>query len=331
MTLLTEGKSTIFFKSSDGNFLSVSNKSFVVRDINKKILQKIPAIATRDILIFGKSDISAEVFSLSSKDEIPIHFLDGNGKFLASIRYDFSKNIFLRHSQILTHDHDKKRLEIAKIFVIQKIYTQKICFQKLRIGTDFFENFEDSVSNAKSLESLRGVEGNYAKQYFESWKKEKTIKNTDFSFNGRWKRPPLDPVNAFLSFCYTMMHHEILTQLMICGLDPYFGFLHDQRYGHASLASDFLELYRGIIEHFVITKINLKEFNKDDFEEELGGAWKFSKNGFQKFFPKWTIFLRGEHFWNEKSLTAYIENDIRKFTHFLMNDDNSFIPKKWQR
>lgn len=331
MTLLTEGKSTLFFQSSNGSFLSVSGKNFVVRDTEKKILQKIPALAVRDICIFGKTDVVADVFSLASQEMIPLHFLNGLGKFVGSMQYDFSKNVFLRHAQIVHHDHFEKRLYIAKVFIRTKIYTQKICFQKIRNTSAFFDDYELQVEKAENIDSLRGIEGNFAKRYFEEWKTKNIIKHPDFNFSGRWKRPPLDPINAMLSFCYTMLHHEIFTQLMICGLDPYFAFVHEQKYGHAALASDFLELYRGIVDHFVITKINLQEFKKDDFEEETGGEWKFSKIGFQKFFPKWTVFLRTPGFWNEKSLVAYIENDIRQFTHFLMNDSDSFTPKKWQR
>lgn len=328
MTLLTEGKTTLYFRPKFGDQLLTSSKQFVIKNSEGEIMRKQPAVVTRDIIIFGESTLSTKIFALAKSEDIPLHFLDGNGKLMGSVRYDFSKNIFLRAEQFRKHESQKERLTIAKSFIEAKLHNQKTVIQKLRLSPPEIGN---NVEKAETLEELLGIEGSGAKIYFELWKTKNVIKNPEFSFSGRWKRPPLDPINAILSFAYSLMHAEILTQILIAGLDPYFGFVHEQKYGHAALVSDFLEIFRGPIDHFVITSLNLREFSKEDFEEETGGIWKFSSTGFQKFFPKWASFLRYDTFWKEKSLVATIEYDIRHFTHFLMGDSDHFSPFKWQK
>jgi len=330
MTLLTESKSTIFFNPKFGDTLDVSAKNFVIRDAEKKVRKKIPAISARDILVFGDTNFSAKVFALAAKNLISIHFLSGNGKFYATTKFNFPKNVFLRHAQIRAHDDENLRLEIAKKFVRAKIQNQKTFLQKMRMSGANFGDAEQ-ISSAENLEKLRGLEGAVAKNYFEFLRSKNVIKNPDFKFTGRWKRPPRDEINAILSFCYSMIHAEILSQISIVGLDPYFGFLHDQKYGHAALASDFVEIFRGIVDHFVVKKINLGEFKIDDFEKETGDIFKLSRDGFAKFFPKWAQFLRFEKFENDRTLTAVIERDLRKFVHFLNGDEPDFEPFVWKK
>ena len=95
MTFLTEGKATFYFFSSANRNLCVSGRNFVLRKEDGIIDQKIPAISVRDIVIFGESMIHASVFSLARSNEIPIHFLSKGGKYVGSIRFDYSKNIIL--------------------------------------------------------------------------------------------------------------------------------------------------------------------------------------------------------------------------------------------
>ena len=169
MTLLTEGKSTIFFRAKFGDTLEISGKNFVIRDKDGKIRKKIPANATRDLVLLGDLILSQKVFSLAKKSEIPIHFCDGNGKFCGSVRFDFSQNIFLRAEQFRQHENDEKRLEIAKKIVSAKVRNQKTFLQKMRISGAVFDNFE-KIEKAENLESLRGIEGSAAKEYFTFWR-----------------------------------------------------------------------------------------------------------------------------------------------------------------
>ena len=328
MTILTE-KPTLFVIAQNDDLLKKHGESFQIRNKeNNEIKKSFPALGIRDIMIYGKLDFEADIFDLAEKNSIPIHFLSTGGKFRGSVVFDFTKNVFLRSQQFKFHFDEEKKFFLAQKFVKAKIENQNIVLQKIRaqarIDTDF--------AHIANLEQLRGFEGSTARQYFQAWQKENLIKNPELEFVGRKKFPATDPINSLLSFCFTLLHGEIHTQLLIAGLDPFVAFLHEQSYGHASLASDFIEIFRGPTEHFVLKILNRKELDiKDDFEKENTGSVKLSKSGFQKFFPKWIEFLRKEEFFGEKNLTQTIERDIRKFVHFLNGDEDDFQPFIWKK
>lgn len=328
MTVLTE-KPTLFVIGRKQDILEKYGENLRIRNAEtEEIRTKFPALGIRDIIVCGDVHIQTNVLELAEKYSIPIHFLSKGGKFKATMVFDFSKNVFLRYQQFKFFEDKQKKLEIARKFVKGKIFNQNVGLQKMRV-TGRLDGDLDGVLN---LDELRGTEGAMAKKYFDIWQKEAVIKNKEFNFKGRVKRPPTDPVNALLSFCFALLYGEIHTQLLIAGLDPFIGFLHEQTFGHAALASDFIEIFRGPVEYFVWRGLNRKEFNvQSDFAEEEGGAIKLSKEGFQKFFPKWSEFLRKEKFEGERNLTRLIERDIRKFVHFLMEDENNFIPFQWKK
>ncbi len=328
MSILTE-KPTLYVVARKNDRLEKYGENIRIVDAETgEIKQKIPALALRDIVICGDINLDSSIIALAGKHFLPIHFLSNGQKFHGSLVFDFSKNIFLRSRQILISKDLDHKLKIAKKFVATKIHNQNVCLQKIR----FKEKIAPQEINATSLDELRGFEGFYAKKYFSFWQSEEIIKNPDVKFLGRKKFPATDPINSLLSFCFTLAHSEIHTQLMIASLDPYCGFLHEQNYGHAALASDFLEIYRGIIEHFVIKIINRRELDiQEDFEVEGSGSVKLSRSGFAKFFPKWSEFIRKEPFLGERNLTQIIERDIRKFVNYLNEDDEDFELFLWQK
>jgi CRISPR-associated protein Cas1 len=328
MTILTE-KPTLFVVARNNDLLKKHGESLQIRDSETSEIKKsIPALGLRDIIICGNLTFEADIFSLAEKYALPIHFVSTGGNFKASIIFDFSKNVFLRNRQFELSLDAQQNLFLAKKFVMAKIYNQNVMLQKIRAKS----RIEADFKNIADIQQLCGFEGATARKYFLIWQKENLLKNPDFEFSGRKKFPTIDPVNSLLSFCFTLLHKEIHSQLLIAGLDPFNGFLHQQHYGHAALASDFIEIYRGIIEHFVLRSINRKEFcAQEDFEKATGGQVKLSKAGFQKFFPKWSDFLRKENLQGERNLTRIIERDIRKLVHFLNEDETDFEPFLWSK
>lgn len=328
MTILTE-KPTLFVIARKNDLLKKHGENFQIRDSETSEIRKtVPALGIRDIMICGDLTIEADIFALAEKNSIPIHFLSTGGKFKGSLVYDFSKNVFLRNRQFQLHQNADKKFDLAKKFVAAKIENQNTLLQKIRAKGRIESNF----ANISNLDELRGHEGATAKKYFSIWQQEELVKHPKLDFPGRKKFPATDPINSLLSFCFTLLHGEIHTQLLIAGLDPFVAFLHEQTYGHAALASDFIEIFRGPTEHFVIRTLNRRELDpNEDFEIEIGGLVKLSRSGFQKFFPKWSEFLRKEEFFGEKNLTQTIERDVRKFVHFLMGDEPNFEPFSWKK
>jgi CRISPR-associated protein Cas1 len=328
VTILTE-KPTLFVVARKNDLLAKYGENFRIIDSQtQEVKQKIPALAIRDVIICGDITLDSGVFALAQKHFLPIHFVSSGGKFKASVTFNFSKNVFLRHKQYQLFNDADARLALAKIFVAGKIHNQNVMLQKIRAKG----RIKDNTQKAKNLETLRGVEGAAARKYFSIWQQESLIKNQQMEFVGRRKFPATDPINSLLSFCFTLLHSEIQTQLLIAGLDPFTGFLHDHSYGHPAFASDLIEPFRGAIEHFILRSVNRREFDAiEDFETEEGGAVKLSREGYQKFFPKWSDFLRKEELFGEKNITQLIERDVRKFSHFLMEDREDFTTFKWQK
>ena len=152
----------------------------------------------------------------------------------------------------------------------------------------------DKAEICKSAESLLGIEGNCASAYFTVFSKLITGSNLSETFEYRNKRPPLDPVNALLSFIYTLETVDCSAALETVGLDSYIGFYHTLRSGRASLACDLVEEFRGIGERFVLSLMNLKIISHDDFDSQITGAVLLNSEGKKKLIKKWQEKKRSE-------------------------------------
>lgn len=143
------------------------------------------------------------------------------------------------------------------------------------------------VAEAETIEEVMGIEGNCAQNYFSVFDKLITNQKVPFSFEFRTKRPPLDPVNAVLSFVYTLLTSEYAAALETVGLDSYIGFCHALRSGRSSLACDLVEEARCIAERFVITLLNLQVIGEKDFEKQISGAVWLNEEGRKKVLARW--------------------------------------------
>lgn len=144
-----------------------------------------------------------------------------------------------------------------------------------------------SVYITDDYDGILGTEGNGAKAYFDVFDSLILHQKDDFCFAMRSKRPPLDRVNAMLSFLYTIFTREYAAALESVGLDSYMGFYHSLRPGRESLACDLVEEGRCIVERFVLTLINLKIIKPEDFDVQLSGAVFLNDGGRKKVLSKW--------------------------------------------
>ena len=145
----------------------------------------------------------------------------------------------------------------------------------------------DKAYRAESIEEVVAIEGYCAQSYFSVFHKLITNKKVPFTFELRTKRPPLDPINAALSFVYTLATSEFAAALETVGLDSYIGFCHTLRSGRVSLACDMVEEARCIVERFVITLLNLQVIGEKDFEKQLSGAVWLNEDGRKKVLARW--------------------------------------------
>src|SRR5699024_5501334 len=131
----------------------------------------------------------------------------------------------------------------------------------------------EKLLQSDSMDSIRGIEGNTASQYFSVFDNLILHNKADFYFRERSRRPPLDNVNAMLSFIYTLLADDCAAALSSVGLDPYVGFLHSDRPGRVSLALDIMEELRSVFaDRFVLSLINRKMITAQDFIKKENGA-----------------------------------------------------------
>lgn len=287
---------TLYITNEDA-FLCLDGENIVVKSDNE-ILLRIPFDNVENIVCFNYRGCSPALMGKCVSKVIPINFVSPQGKFLAKVCGETKGNVFLRVNQI---DVFRQRgVELTKNTMAAKFYNSRKVIKRtlhdnpnIREDEDVLKvlNIIDSsiekVFNADTIEEIIGIEGNCAHAYFSIFNKLITNPKVSFSFNMRTKRPPLDPVNALLSFVYVLFTNEYASALETVGLDSYIGFCHTLRSGRNSLACDLVEEGRAIVERFVLTLINLQIINDKDFDVQLSGAVWLNDDGRKKVLSKW--------------------------------------------
>ncbi len=243
-------------------------------------LAAIPKIEVSEIDLHGNAQITTQALRACARDGIPVLFFSYGNWFVASLQGLPHKNVELRQAQFRTAFDEEATLEIARSFTTAKIANQRVL---LRRNASMLEpsilkelnRLRVNAAKAPSLESLLGLEGLAAKIYFGAF--PKMLKTTEVAFAGRNRRPPADPINAVLSFCYAVLTKEATVALHRVGLDPYQGFYHQSRYGRPSLALDLMEEFRPLIADSVtLTLFNTKRLTPKDFYR-AGEGWSLKQ------------------------------------------------------
>lgn len=263
---------------TQGAYLKKDGETVTVK-IDGEIKLRVPIITISSIVCFGNIVISPPLMGFCTKNGVAISFLSMYGRFVAKVQGPTSGNVLLRREQYRMSDDPARSAVIARACVAAKISNCRNVIMKA--ARDHKEGVDaeaaektaaklklniDAVMEEKDLDRIRGIEGESAKWYFEFFNNIITAQKADFQFTGRNRRPPLDRVNALLSFVYTMLYHDMRSALETCGLDPAVGFLHRDRPGRMSLALDLMEEFRPYIaDRLVLSLINLKKVKGNDF------------------------------------------------------------------
>lgn len=290
---------TLYITMSD-SYLSLDGENIVVlRD--KQEAGRIPLHNLERILMFGYMGASPALMEKCVSDHIELVFLNPNGRFLARVEGKINGNVLLRRQQYRLADDSEKSLEIARTMIAGKIYNSRqvvnrtvrdhelrVDSEKFRQKAEFLFSALKETQECKTAEQLRGVEGEAASVYFSAFDEMILQQKEDFYFKTRSKRPPLDNVNALLSFSYSLVTSMCTSALESVGLDPYVGFLHTDRPGRCSLALDLVEEFRAwMCDRFVLMLINKKLLNGKDFEQKEDGAVILNDKGRKIFLEAW--------------------------------------------
>jgi CRISP-associated protein Cas1 len=243
----------------------------VVKD--GQTVENIPADGLKRLVLFGYVSLSGAVLDYLIKNRVETVFMTPTGRFRARLVPDEHKHVALRKAQYLRLSDPAVALKTAAVIVkgkaantVQMLVRRAAEYgaEELRIAAARVRPLIVSAEKASDLGVLRGLEGAVARLYYSVF--HYLIRNPDFAFNGRSRRPPLDPINALLSFAYTLVTNEVLSAVKSAGLDPYLGSLHEETYGRPSLACDLAEEYRCFIaDRLVLGLVNRRMIGSDDF------------------------------------------------------------------
>lgn len=276
------------FVTLEGAYLRKDGAAVEVRHEGESRL-RVPLHNLDGIACFGWDiSCSAALMAACAEAKVSLSFHNPFGKFLAASNGFTSGNILLRREQYRRADLEPAALDIARNMITAKLANTRHVIMRaardhgersaerafhLHQAADFIALRIRLAAAVTSLDSLRGVEGDAAAAYFSVFPHLMTHGDPVLEIRGRSRRPPLDPVNALLSFLYALLMHDCRSALESCGLDAQCGFLHRDRPGRPSLALDLMEEFRPwLADRLVLSLLNRRQLGPDDFETRESGA-----------------------------------------------------------
>lgn len=337
---------TLFVTSEDA-YLTLDGENVVVNR-EKQEVARFPLHTLSGIISFSYAGASPALMGGCARRGVSLSFCTPTGRFLARSVGEENGNVLLRRMQYRAADDPAHSCRIARNMIFGKLHNARWSIERtkrdhgMRVDAETLSNASGQIKellprtlDEASLDGLRGLEGNGANAYFGVL--DQLILNDKgiFSFNGRSRRPPLDPVNAMLSFAYSILAHDCASALEAAGLDPYVGFLHRDRPGRTSLALDLMEELRPCMaDRFVITLINNRVMDEKVFIRQESGAVLLNDDGRRKFFKHWQdkkreslthAYLGDKLQWG---MVPYIQAQL--LARYLRGDLDDYPPFLWK-
>ena len=276
------------YVTTQGAYLSRDGETVLVR-VDQETKLRVPIHTLGGIVCFGQVSCSPPLMELCGERNVAISFLSEHGKFYARVQGPVSGNVLLRREQYRRADSESTSAEIARMVVIAKVANcRTVLLRAIRDHADPARQDQASALEAAALrlarqlddlrqpaplDAVRGVEGDAARTYFDVFDHLITAQKEDFFFHERSRRPPLDNLNALLSFFYTLLAHDVTAALETVGLDPAVGYLHRDRPGRPSLALDLMEEFRPVLaDRLALSLVNRQQIRGKGFKKTETGA-----------------------------------------------------------
>jgi len=276
------------YVTTDGAWLRKDGEN-VVMQVEGETRARLPVHMLESVVCLGRVTASPQLLGYCAEKGISVCFLSPNGKFLARVEGPVSGNVLLRREQYRRSDDAERCAAIVRNILLGKVHNQRAVVN--RCLRDYGAELSDTprreleyvsgrlkrIGESLWLDSptsvMRGMEGDAAQAYFGVFDHLIRVSDASMRFRGRSRRPPLDAVNALLSFLYTLLTHDCRSALETVGLDPAVGFLHRDRPGRPSLALDLLEEFRPFLgDRLVLSLINRRQVSANDFTRMDNGA-----------------------------------------------------------
>jgi CRISPR-associated protein Cas1 len=341
----------VLYLQEPGSHVGKRSEHLIVRKDGRE-LSRVPLHAVRQVVALSSVQISTQALETLASNGIPVAFVTGYGRFIATLSPAPAKNVSLREAQFRRFADPAEALLLTRAVVHAKLTNQRALLMRcLRSrpddGTEEGSRGSDEpaardlaelltrVERATATDSLLGLEGQGAALYFGEFNRflKAQPPGRGFDFRSRNRRPPRDPVNALLSFGYAMLAKDCFSALCIVGFDPYRGFFHTGRHGRPSLALDLMEEFRAVIaDSVVLTLVNNRILEPADFL-----TWREScqltEEGRKKFFAAYeqrraTAVSHPVYGYKmsysrmlevqARMLAAYVRGDIPQYTGFTV-------------
>lgn len=276
----------VLYVTTDEAYLSLDGDNIVVKK-NEGEATRLPLQNLEEIVCFNYPGVSPALMGACANKGIGLCFLRPSGRFLARVTGSVKGNLLLRKRQYQASQEEDTATDLARSFILGKVANSRVVIERARRDHALLVDAAAlqacsaalretlmALQTASSVEVVRGLEGNAASRYFGVFGELVLQQKEAFAFNERSRRPPLDNMNALLSFLYTLLSHEVASALERVGLDPYVGFLHTDRPGRPSLALDLMEELRPIfVDRLVLSLVNRRQIEGKGFiQKESGGV-----------------------------------------------------------
>lgn len=276
---------------SQGAYLSKDGETVGVM-VDNEMRLRVPLHTLDGIVCMGQVSCSPPLMSHCAERNVTVTFMSLYGRFLALVQGPVSGNVLLRREQYRKADDPAVSAEIARAMVIAKVANSRTVLlraardhsgkqgaEELERASATLARILDDLRELRQLERVRGSEGEAARVYFGVFNHLITAQKDNFAFHERNRRPPLDSVNALLSFIYTLLVHDATSALEGVGLDPAVGFLHRDRPGRPGLALDLIEELRAYLgDRLALSLVNRQQVRKSEFTITETGAVLMHEN-----------------------------------------------------
>ncbi|GAB4316416.1 MAG: type I-C CRISPR-associated endonuclease Cas1c [Candidatus Zixiibacteriota bacterium] len=255
-------------------------------EVERELKLRVPVHTLDGVVCFGRVFCTPPVLGLCARHGVLVTFLSGKGRFLARVQGPVSGNVLLRREQYRRADCLESAAQIASVIVAAKAANARTVLlrgardhpgtpgaDELRKAGDHLARLVQRFRRKPDLDTARGWEGEAAHVYFSVFDHLIVSQKEDFHFEERSRRPPLDNMNALLSFLYTLLAHDVVSALESVGLDPAVGFLHRDRPGRPGLALDIMEEFRPVLaDRVALSLVNRKQVIGRGFVKTESGA-----------------------------------------------------------
>jgi CRISPR-associated protein Cas1 len=322
----------VLYVNEQGSSVGIANERVQVRR-KQKVVQEIPALHVERIVLMVPAYITQQAIRHFMDRGIDIAYLSPNGKFYGQFTRGDGTYVELRLAQFRKFHDAGFRLLLARSFIKGKtrnmisLWRRQRRHGNLAVKIEPLQKIHDSIERAASLESLLGLEGSATAAHFRILR---SVLQGNWRFDRRIPHPPPDPVNAMLSLGYTLLYSRMSGLLQMNGLDPYLGFFHEPKRGHAALASDLIEEWRGaVVDALILRLINNRQITPADFQTSAGQC-RMSQPALKKFVENFENQLKTAGNVSADSGTGDpvggMEGQVRQLARVLLGKQKEYVP-----